>query len=74
MSKSASDTMNNMKDTDRAVETRDGKKVNTCTGGTECVRENVIEIGNMIDKVNDNTEELAKDADNMKELGENAEI
>ena len=27
----------------------------------------------MIDKVNDNTEELAKDADNMKELGENAE-
>ena len=40
---------------------------------TQSASENVIEIGNMIDKVNDNTEELAKDADNMKELGENAE-
>lgn len=72
LSKSASDTMNNMKDTDRAVdEIANGATM--LAQETQSASENVIEIGNMIDKVNDNTEELAKDADNMKELGENAE-
>lgn len=72
MSKSASDTMNNMKDTDRAVDEM-ANGATMLAQETQSASENVIEIGNMIDKVNDNTEELAKDADNMKELGENAE-
>ena len=69
---SASDTMNNMKDTDRAVDEM-ANGATMLAQETQSASENVIEIGNMIDKVNDNTEELAKDADNMKELGENAE-
>lgn len=72
LSKSASDTMNNMKDTDRAVDEM-ANGATMLAQETQSASENVIEIGNMIDKVNDNTEELAKDADNMKELGENAE-
>ena len=72
LSKSASDTMNNMKDTDRAVDEM-ANGATLLAQETQSASENVIEIGNMIDKVNDNTEELAKDADNMKELGENAE-
>lgn len=72
LSKSASDTMNNMKDTDRAVDEM-ANGATMLAQETQSASENVIEIVNMIDKVNDNTEELAKDADNMKELGENAE-
>lgn len=72
LSKSASDTMNNMKDTDRAVDEM-ANGATMLAQETQSASENVIEIGNMIDKVNDNIEELAKDADNMKELGENAE-
>lgn len=72
LSKSASDTMNNMKNTDRAVDEM-ANGATMLAQETQSASENVIEIGNMIDKVNDNTEELAKDADNMKELGENAE-
>ena len=72
LSKSASDTMNNMKDTDRAVDEM-ANGATMLAQETQSASENVIEIGNMIDKVNDNTEELARDADNMKELGENAE-
>ena len=72
LSKPASDTMNNMKDTDRAVDEM-ANGATMLAQETQSASENVIEIGNMIDKVNDNTEELAKDADNMKELGENAE-
>ena len=72
LSKSASDTMNNRKDTDRAVDEM-ANGATMLAQETQSASENVIEIGNMIDKVNDNTEELAKDADNMKELGENAE-
>ena len=72
LSRSASDTMNNMKDTDRAVDEM-ANGATMLAQETQSASENVIEIGNMIDKVNDNTEELAKDADNMKELGENAE-
>lgn len=72
LSKSASDTMNNMKDTDRTVDEM-ANGATMLAQETQSASENVIEIGNMIDKVNDNTEELAKDADNMKELGENAE-
>lgn len=72
LSKSASDTMNNMKDTDRAVDEM-ANGATMLAQETQSASENVIEIGNMIDKVNDNTEEPAKDADNMKELGENAE-
>ncbi len=72
LSKSASDTMNNMNDTDRAVDEM-ANGATMLAQETQSASENVIEIGNMIDKVNDNTEELAKDADNMKELGENAE-
>ena len=72
LSKSASDTMNNMKDTDRAVDEM-ANGATMLAQETQSASENVIEIGNMVDKVNDNTEELAKDADNMKELGENAE-
>lgn len=72
LSKSASDTMNNMKDTDRVVDEM-ANGATMLAQETQSASENVIEIGNMIDKVNDNTEELAKDADNMKELGENAE-
>ena len=72
LSKSASDTMNNMKDTDRAVDEM-ANGATMLAQETQSASENVIEIGTMIDKVNDNTEELAKDADNMKELGENAE-
>ena len=72
LSKSASDTMNNMKDTDRAVDEM-ANGATMLAQETQSASDNIIEIGNMIDKVNDNTEELAKDADNMKELGENAE-
>ena len=72
LSKSASDTMNNMKDTDRAVDEM-ANGATMLAQETQSASENVIEIGNMIDKVNDNTEELAKDADNMKELGRKAE-
>ena len=61
-----------MKDTDRAVDEM-ANGATMLAQETQSASENVIEIGNMIDKVNDNTEELAKDADNMKELGENAE-
>lgn len=72
LSKSASDTMNNMKDTDRAVDEM-ANGATMLAQETQSASENVVEIGNMIDKVNSNTEELAKDADNMKALGENAE-
>lgn len=72
LSKSASDTMNNMKDTDRAVDEM-ANGATMLAQETQSASDNIIEIGNMIDKVNDNTEELTKDADNMKELGENAE-
>lgn len=64
--------MNNMKDTDRAVDEM-ANGATMLAQETQSASDNIIEIGNMIDKVNDNTEELAKDADNMKELGENAE-
>ena len=60
LSKSASDTMNNMKDTDRAVDEM-ANGATMLAQETQSASENVIEIGHMIDKVN------------KKELGENAE-
>lgn len=72
LSESASNTMTNMKDTDRAVDEM-ANGATMLAQETQSASESVIEIGNMIDKVNDNSEALAKDADDMKELGENAE-
>ena len=72
LSNSASGTMDNMKDTERAVD-------EMANGATMLAEETqnasigVVEIGNMIDAVNDNTEELSKEADSMKALGEDAE-
>ena len=72
LSESAANTMTNMKDTDRAVdEMANGATMHAQE--TQSASESVVEIGNMIDEVNDNSEALAKDADDMKELGENAE-
>lgn len=72
LSESAANTMNNMKDTDRAVDEM-ANGATMLAQETQSASESVVEIGNMIDKVNNNAEELAKDADDMKELGENAE-
>ena len=72
LSESASNTMTNMKDTDRAVDEM-ANGATMLAQETQSASESVIEIGNMIDKVNDNSEALAKDADDMKALGENAE-
>lgn len=72
LSESAASTMNNMKDTDRAVDEM-ANGATMLAQETQSASESVVEIGNMIDKVNGNAEELAKDADDMKELGENAE-
>lgn len=72
LSESAANTMTNMKDTDRAVDEM-ANGATMLAQETQSASESVIEIGNMIDRVNDNTEALASDADNMKSLGENAE-
>ena len=72
LSESAANTMTNMKDTDRAVDEM-ANGATMLAQETQSASESVIEIGNMIDKVNDNTEALASDADDMKSLGENAE-
>lgn len=72
LSESAANTMTNMKDTDRAVDEM-ANGATMLAQETQSASESVVEIGNMIDKVNDNTEALASDADNMKALGENAE-
>ena len=72
LSESAANTMANMKDTDRAVDEM-ANGATMLAQETQSASESVVEIGNMIDKVNDNSEALAKDADDMKELGENAE-
>ena len=64
--------MTNMKDTDRAVDEM-ANGATMLAQETQSASESVVEIGNMIDEVNDNSEALAKDADDMKELGENAE-
>ena len=72
LSESAANTMNNMKDTDRAVDEM-ANGATMLAQETQNASDNVVEIGNMIDKVNDNTEALAKDADGMRALGENAE-
>ncbi len=72
LSESAANTMTNMKDTDRAVDEM-ANGATMLAQETQSASESVVEIGNMIDKVNDNSEALAKDADDMKALGENAE-
>lgn len=72
LSEAAANTMNNMKDTDRAVDEM-ANGATMLAQETQSASESVVEIGNMIDKVNSDTEELTKDADDMKELGENAE-
>lgn len=72
LSESAANTMTNMKDTDRAVDEM-ANGATMLAQETQSASESVVEIGNMIDKVNDNSEVLAKDADDMKALGENAE-
>lgn len=72
LSESAANTMVNMKDTDRAVDEM-ANGATMLAQETQSASESVVEIGNMIDEVNDNSEALAKNADDMKELGENAE-
>ncbi len=72
LSESATTTMNNMRDTDRAVDEM-ANGATMLAQQTQSASENVAEIGNMIGNVNDNTGELTKSADSMKELGENAE-
>ena len=72
LSESAANTMDNMKDTDRAVDEM-ANGATMLAQETQSASESVVEIGNMIDEVNDNSEALAKNADDMKELGENAE-
>lgn len=72
LSDSASGTMDNMKDTERAVDEM-AKGATMLAEETQNASIGVVEIGNMIDAVNDNTEELSKEADSMKALGEDAE-
>lgn len=71
LSESASGTMDNMKDTERAVDEM-ANGATMLAEETQNASTGVVEIGNMIDEVNDNTEELSKDADSMRVLGEDA--
>jgi methyl-accepting chemotaxis protein len=71
LSISAGDTMNNMREIEKAVsEMASGATMQA--EETQRATENVIDIGNMIEATYENTKVLSADADNMKKLGQDA--